>query len=288
MSKRDNELRSGAMASPDTLIPPILEQNPNEKNFSFVAPTRFVELPSRGRFYPEEHRLHNISNIEIRFMTAKDEDILTSKTLLKKGLAIDRFLKNILVDKSIDIDELLLGDKNALIIAARTTGYGSLYQTKVTCPACSSRSEYEFDLDFCSIDHGEDFTGYDITEVKEGYFNIKLPVTELIVTVKLLSGADEKKVLNLFKIKKIKKRNNISESSVTDLFRILIKSINGSADRYHIDQFIESMPAMDSKYLRKAYEKITPGIDMSQDFVCEFCGTDTELEVPLNAEFFWP
>ena len=152
MSIRNNEERLGvkdAGTNPppvDAMAQPADAAVPNVP-MSFSTPTELVELPSGGRFYPEGHPLHGVETIEIRFMTAKDEDILTSKSYLKKGIAIDKLLQNVIVNKSIDINSLLSGDKNALIIATRSTGYGSSYQTKVACPACGAQGSIDFDLE---------------------------------------------------------------------------------------------------------------------------------------------
>ena len=103
---------------------------------SFVVPTEFVDLPSAGRFYPPSHPLHNKEHVEIKYMTAKEEDILTSQSLLEKGLALDRLISNLLVNKKINVDSLLVGDKSAILIAARSSGYGADYETDVGCPSC--------------------------------------------------------------------------------------------------------------------------------------------------------
>ena len=121
---RNNEDRLGTK-SIDGDTPPQTREAHSGASFSFSTPTEFVELPSGGRFYPQEHPLHGKGEIEIRHMTAKDEDILTSETLIKKGIAVERLLQNVIVDKSIDVASLLVGDKNALVIATRVTGYGA-------------------------------------------------------------------------------------------------------------------------------------------------------------------
>ena len=127
------------------------EPKPNNLPLSFTAPTEIVDLPSGGRYYDSDHPLFGVDSLEIRFMTAKDEDILTSKTLLKKGLAIDRLLQNIMIDRRIKPNDLLLGDKNALVIAARITGFGEDYQTRVMCPVCGDSSDSSFDLTECNF-----------------------------------------------------------------------------------------------------------------------------------------
>ena len=119
---RNNQDRLGSQApSADPPIPAT--STPNQ--LEFVVPTEFVELPSRGLLYPEGHPLCGVSEIEIKFMTAKEEDILTDKVLLKKGLALDRLMSNIILDKSINPDTLLTGDRTAIMIAARRSAYGS-------------------------------------------------------------------------------------------------------------------------------------------------------------------
>ena len=116
---RNNDERTGAVQQTDSPAP-AQTQKGLSNNLSFVAPTEFVEIPSRGKFYPQGHPLHGKQTVEIKHMTAKEEDILTSQTLLKKGVALDRFLQSVMLDKSIDISTLLVGDKNALIVKMNT------------------------------------------------------------------------------------------------------------------------------------------------------------------------
>ena len=156
MNTRSNENRLGV--NPDT---------PEEKGngtanvsepqtLKFITPTEFVELPSKGQFYRPEHPLHNQEVIEIKHMTTKEEDILTSVALLKKGLALDRLISNLLVDKSIDAKGMLVGDRNAIIINARSSAYGHIYETKVTCPNCNASQDHSFDLTEPRVYHGDE------------------------------------------------------------------------------------------------------------------------------------
>ena len=139
---RNNEERLGAHKSADP-VPPM---TPSGESFSFATPTEFVELPTGGKYYPEGHTLRGKDSVEIRYMTAKDEDILSSKTLLKRGIALDRLLQSIIIDRTIDINTLYIGDKNAILVAARVTGYGEEYKAKTTCPSCASTVEFEYNL----------------------------------------------------------------------------------------------------------------------------------------------
>ena len=108
--------------------------------------TELVDLPSEGRFYPKDHPLHNKDSVEIRYMTARDEDILTSPSLLRKGVAIDRFMESIIVTPGVEVGDLLVGDKSAIMIAARITGYGPDYSANVVCPECRTEFEHDFDV----------------------------------------------------------------------------------------------------------------------------------------------
>ena len=133
---RNNERRLGAGAAPQSNAGAAIAAQDQQSSLSYVAPTEFVELPSRRHFYAEGHPLHDQKTVEIRFMTAKEEDIISSVTLAKNGLMLDRLLQSLLVDKTIDPVSLLVGYRNAIMIAARKSAYGQMYETSVICPAC--------------------------------------------------------------------------------------------------------------------------------------------------------
>jgi len=283
MSIRNNEDRLGAK-NPDASSPtPLVQQDTSTPIFSYVVPTEFVELPSRGRYYEKDHPLYNQETVEIKHMTAKEEDILTSRSLLKKGLAINRMLQNVIVDNSINVDTLLIGDKNAIIVASRISAYGADYETQVTCPSCMNNSKYGFDL----REIGPDLEEGIAEEIKrEGNnFIITLPKTKVHVEVRLLNGQDEK---YLSDATSMKRKNNLPDSSLTDQFRMFIVSLNGHTGKQEINDFVNNMPASDSRHLRIAYESVVPNIDMKQKFYCNSCDYEAEMEVPLSAEFFWP
>jgi|TARA_Y100000296_G_scaffold65509_1_gene77158 hypothetical protein len=270
--------------TPESSGPPpqvIQQDNPA---FSFVVPTEFIELPSQGKFYDEDHPLHNEESIEIRHMTAKEEDLLTSRTLLKKGIAIERLLKNIIVNRNIDPDSLLVGDRNAIIIAVRTSGYGNIYTTQITCPACTTSQDYSFDLNEASVYDGENRGELDIIDNQDGTYTVELLNIEVTATFRLLTGYDEKKLVGSNK----KARANMSEKAVTTQLRNMLVGVNGSDDSKTLDALIENMPSLDSRRLRHAYKLAAPNIDLTQDFICQECDHEQEMEVPLTADFFWP
>jgi len=264
----------------DSTPPPTEEV----KNLHFVTPTDFVELPSRGQYYQEGHPLCGQEHIEIRQMTAKDEDILTSGALLKKGIAIERLVENLIVDKNIRVEDLLVGDKNAILITARISAYGALYETKIKCPFCDHFSNYEFNLEEVKVDYGEaDAETAELTQNKT--FLITLPASNAQVEVRLLTGVDEQKYM--FMLQQHKK-HNLNQATVTDQMKMFVVAVNGVYDPSQISSFIDNMPAKDSRHLRNTYSKISPNIDLTQDFSCLYCNSETKLEVPLTADFFWP
>tara|TARA_R110000744_G_scaffold284252_1_gene395587 strand:+ start:652 stop:1515 length:864 start_codon:yes stop_codon:yes gene_type:complete len=286
MFGRNNEERMGSPA-PQGEVPPTEDEQQaghSAPTLNFTTPTEFVDLPSKGLYYPESHPLYKQESVEIKYMTAKDEDILTSKSYLKKGIAIDRLLQNVIVNKSIDVNSLLSGDKNAVIIATRTTGYGSSYQTKVACPSCGEAGQIDFDLDEESKMKGmEEVEG--VEDNNDGTFVSTTPRGKIAVKMKLLNGSAEKKLL---KLTTNKKKNNQPESILSDQLRMSIVSVGGQEDQMMINMFISSLPASDAKYLRRVYSKKMPNIELKHDYECQSCGHEQELEVPLTSDFFWP
>jgi|10_taG_2_1085330.scaffolds.fasta_scaffold01628_7 hypothetical protein len=284
MTHNRNEERIGSM--PDISSPaPVVEQA--GASFDFSVPTEFVDLPSKGIFYPEGHPLHNKESVEIRYMTAKDEDTLTNRSLINKGIVLDRLIKNILVNKAINVNSLLLGDKNAIIVAARSTGYGNIYDTQATCPSCYENSEQSFDLNslkaqFPNKDRLEELA---VTKNDDDTFSFTLPKTKAVVKARLLSGTDEKR---LEQLQANKKKNNLPETPIVDQLRTCISEVNGNSDTTNVNKFIDVMPLLDGRYFRRIYSKLIPNIDMKHDFQCPHCDHEALVEVPLSADFFWP
>lgn len=252
----------------------------NSKNLDFVMPTDYVTLPSEGKFYPKDNPLYGKDSIEIRFMSAKHEDILTNKSLLRKGLAIDRLLQSLMIDQTIKVDDFLTGDKNALIIAARISGYGEDYTTKVTCPLCEVKFEHIFNLlEIKNKEVNKDMIG------DNGIISLTLPRTKAFVECKLLSGKDEKLLAQLIESKK---KHKLPDALLTDQLKVILVSINGQADKDYMNKFIDMMPAADSRYLRVEYFKRVPDVNMNFDITCPECDNEQEVNMPLGAEFFWP
>jgi hypothetical protein len=270
-------------------LPPQFMTPGLSQELNFVTPTEFVPLPSKGKYYPETHPLFGKDSIEVRQMTAKEEDILTSKSLLKKGVAIDRMLESIIVDKKIKPSELLIGDKNAVLIAARISGYGQEYQTSIVCPSCEKKMNHTFDLSEYLERAGEerpDVLPEGCERLASGNVVIRLPKTNWVVECRLMTGADETRIVKMIEARK--RFNDSDDSKLSDQLETMIVSIQGVTDSFLIKKAIQLLPALDSKHLRKCYQQCVPGVDLKTTISCSSCDSEQEMEVPFTADFFWP
>jgi hypothetical protein len=257
-------------------------QNTAKDVFGLEVPVENVPLPSRGVIYSPDSPLYGRETLEIRAMTARDEDILMSRAYIKTGTVIQELIKSCLIDKSIDVNEMIAGDRNALMIALRITGYGADYAVDCDCPKCNKGSEQNFNLSQLGIKR------LAIDPVVEGsnQFEIQLPVSKKLVRVKFATGYDEKEMSI---IQERKKKIGIQqESSITDRLQNAIVSVQGINDKNKIGLFIKDMPARDSLALRKFLDNNEPGIDMTVQMKCQHCFEESEVKLPIGLGFFWP
>jgi len=251
-------------------------------DFGFEVPLESVPLPSNGVVYPADSALHMRETVEIRSMTAREEDILTSRALIKKGTVITELIKSCLIDKKIYVPDMLAGDRNAIMVALRITGYGAEYAVEADCPKCNVRSKQEFNLGDMPIKRLQ------IEPVTKGQnvFEFKLPTTKKTVHFKFLTGRDEEEISTIQE--RAKKQGAQADNIVTNRLQFAIVSIDGKTDRAAINGFIRNMPARDSMGLRKFIDANEPGIEMKGNFDCPSCSDINEVRVPLGASFFWP
>jgi hypothetical protein len=267
---------------PEGVMPGAPISNVMRDDFGLDIPYETVPLPSRGLVYPVDYTLYAQETVDIRPMTAREEDILTSRALIKKGTVITHLIESCLMDKNIRANDLLAGDRNALMIALRITGYGSDYRAEVSCPECDTKSKFEFDLSELPITR----LGIDPIEPGINLFEFELPYTKKKVKFKFLTGHDEEDMNR--SSERRKKMGQLADSLVTSRLSHSIVEIAEVADKSKINHFIRNMPARDSRALRKFIDDNEPGIDMTSWFECSACGESTEMGVPLGASFFWP
>ena len=241
----------------------------------FKFPTEIVELPSKGYFYIDGHPLSE-GKVEVKYMTAREEDILTSQNLIKQGTVIDKLLESLIVDKSIKVDDMLIGDKNAIMVAARVLGYGKDY-------------EFTYDGEEQSVDLSKlEPVDLDFSKFTKGVneFSFELPNSERTVTFKLLTGKDEKQI-----DVEVKAKQKISKDQSTELttrLKHIITSVDGKSEKSHINNFVDNeFLSRDSLAFRHNLSSITPDIDMSTT-VTDVGGEELEVTIPVTLRFFWP
>jgi len=259
-------------------------RNVMKEDFGMEVPVEAVPLPSQGLIYPEETAVHNCETVEIRAMTAREEDILTSRALIKKGTVISELLRSCLIDKSIDVDSMISGDRNALMTAIRITGYGAEYEVEVTCPDCGESSKQSFNLTELPIKRLE----IDPVDPGTNRFRFVLPVSKKNVVFRFLTGQDEQNIAVTMDRKKKSKIHGDVDSLVTNRLLYSVMSIDNVEDRSKIGMFVRNMPARDSRALRKFMDDSEPGIEMKAWMDCPSCMESSEVTLPIGVSFFWP
>jgi len=259
-------------------------QQQQSRNISWEVPVEAVPVPSRGSVYPPDSPLHNKELIEIKAMTAKEEDILTSRALIKQGTVISHLIASCLVNKDISVQKMLVGDRNALMVSVRITGYGSDYSAKASCPSCNKESSQSFDLTNLGIKRLQ----IEPSRHGQNCFDFKLPVSGRLVQFRFLTGEDEEEISTINERKKQLMPDMLLENNVTTRLERSIVSVDGVTDRNEISLFIRSMPALDSRKLRKFIDDNEPGIDMTTEMRCLHCSVTSEISLPMGASFFWP
>lgn len=250
--------------------------------FGLTIPTELAPLPSKGIVYPEGHPLHMKEAIEIRSMTAREEDILTNRAYIKQKSVINELIRSCLIDKRINPEDMIAGDRNAVMTSLRITGYGAEYSVEVDCPNCGERSKQEFDLASLPIKN------FDVEPIAVGsnIFEFKLPVTDATVRFKYLNGHEEKEI-NITE-ERLKKKGINRRNLVTQKYQYQCVAINNIEDKVKVQKFCQNMPARDSLALRKFMDANEPGIEMKSNMVCPHCYEGSEVRLPIGASFFWP
>lgn len=272
-----NEVFGGQ--DPQAAIP---RRNVMKDDFGFEIPVESVPLPSAGKCYPADSPLYGQETVDIRAMTAKDEDILTSRTLIKKGTVITELIRSCLINKTVDPDDMLSGDRNAIMTAIRVTGYGGEYSVEVDCPACSERSKQGFMLTDLKIKRLE----IQPVAVGSNLFECKLPITKKTVRYRFLTGKDETEIT--IASERRKKQGMQADNLVTQKLIYSIRQVDNIDDMVKIQHFVRNMPARDSLTLRRHMDANEPGIDMKSWMDCPHCLESSEVRLPMGANFFWP
>jgi hypothetical protein len=243
------------------------------ENDQFNLPTETVELPSKGLLYPEGNPLSS-GTVEIKYMTAKEEDILTNNAYIKDGTVIDKLLKSLVISP-INYNDLLVGDKNAIMIAARILGYGKDYDF-----------EYQGEQQSVDLTELKDKELHEDFKKGENIFSFTLPKINIPITFKLLNHGDEQKIDR--ELKGLKKINKKANPELTTRLKHIITSVGGDPDPKTIRNLVDNgLLATDARSLRKYYNDISPDVDTTVILINNE-GEDEEASLPMGVTFFWP
>jgi len=246
-------------------------------------PTDTVSLPTKGWFYPEGNPLAS-GEVEIKQMTAREEDILANQDLIRKGKVLDKLLQSLLINKDINTSDILIPDKNAIFVAIRRFAYGDKYPVNFTCPQCGEKER--LDINLAELKDKE----INIETLPKGQnnFSFTLPKSGTILTYKILNQADEDAVDK--ELAGLKKLNKDSSNELTTRLKYVITSINGNSDKEIIRKFVdEEFLAVDARAFRAFMKNNTPDIDMQFDFKCSNsnCEHERRMVIPVGASFLW-
>lgn len=251
------------------------------KQFDF--PTEVIELPSKGLVYPEGHPLRK-GNCEIKYMTAREEDILANQNLIKKGTVLDKLFESVLVEPGVNPNDVFIGDKNAILIATRILAYGADYDVEVTDPSTLEKQKVVIDLSKIKT---KDFNE-SLLNSKNSY-EFKLPSNGKVIKFKLLTHGDEQEISkDVQALEKLNKNTGSSFDVTTRLKRMIIE-VDGNTDRGFINKWvINSFLAKDTKAFREYVKEISPDLDFKFEFTSDLSGDTEALDIPFGLNFFYP
>ena len=240
-------------------------------------PTEVIDIPSGGKVYSKDSPLAD-GKIELKYMTTREEDILMSENLIKKGVVIDKLLDSLIVTKGVKQEHLVLGDKNAVLVAARILAYGPEYTCEVGNPNDSEQTiEHTFDLTQCPFKETVEDVDY-----SDNSFDFETPIGKNKIKFKLLTGVEEKLIE-----KDLEQSRKVGyNSEITTRLRYTIIEVDGDNKTETINVFSQNMLARDSIALRNYIQEISPDIDLTSEI--EIGGETVSVSIPLTVEFFWP
>ena len=237
-------------------------------------PTEVIDLPSKGLVYPKEHPLSS-GQVEIKYMTAKEEDILTSPNLIEKGIVLDKLLESIIVTEGVKLEDFVIGDKNTLLVSARILGYGKDYPVII--------ADEEVNVDLTSLKEIW-LDEKNLVEKHKNEFKYTTPVGKNKIVFSILDGHMEKQLEDLNKA--YEKAGQSRE--LTNRYKLIIKSVDGKSETKDIDDFVDNkFMARDSVAFRDYISEINPDIDFTAKVKLSD-GFEQEVTVPMTVRFFWP
>ena len=247
-------------------------------NYDF--PTEVISLPSEGKCYPEGNPLAS-GQLEIKYMTAKEEEILSSQNLIRKGVVLDKLFESIIVDKNINIDDILIGDKNAIMLATRILGYGPNYTIQVED---ENGNTEDFNVNLAEVQTKE----IDLSKLNTENKYTFTTKSGTILEYRLLTHGDEKKIdADVKALERLNKGGASSE--LTTRYRYMITSVDGKTDTQSITSFINNrFLTIDTRAFREEVKKIQPDVNMEYEYENPSTGEKEVRPIPMGVGFFWP
>lgn len=270
----------------------LAKQQYEQKQVSdYKFPTEIIELPSNGLVYPKDNPLSS-GKVELKYMTAKEEDILTTQSYIKDGSVLDRLFQSLIVSNGdglpIKYVDLVVGDKNAIMVASRILGYGKEYNVEVTDPFGGEKQKETIDL---TQFENKEYDGSNQIELHKNEFEFELPQSKRLITFQLLTESKERKVKHELEAvkKQSKKLGDVTSKELTTRLKNMVVSVDGDSDRNVINRFVDNeLFAIDSKALRSYIKEIGPDIDLTWEFISDETGERKEMSMPMGTNFFWP
>jgi hypothetical protein len=243
-------------------------------------PTEVISLPSEGRCYPESNPL-SAGTLEIKYMTAREEEILASTNLIKKGIVLDKLFESIIVDKDVNPDDILIGDKNAIMLATRILGYGHEYKIEME-DEMENKNEVVVDLRTVQT------KDIDMSILnRQNRYTFTTPTTKNVIEYKLLTHGDEKQIDT--EIKALQKMNKDASFELTTRYRFMITSVDGNGEMGYITNFINNgFLTKDTKAFREHIKKMSPDVKMEFEYENPDSGEKEVRSIPMGVGFFWP
>jgi hypothetical protein len=286
MAQVNDNYPKGAELSDAQLKEFALQQHNQQEVKQSGFPTEIISLPSKGLVY-QPGTLLSEGTVEMKYMTAREEDILTSQNLIKQGIVLDKLMQSMIVSP-IRYEDLVIGDKNAIMVAARILGYGKDYPIDLPCPSCNATNKIDIDLTQLPESNIPD----NVVSPSPGVFEFILPQSKRVIHFQLLTiGADKRITKDLEAVKKINRSSQVIDRELTTRLKNIIVSVDGESDKATINNFVDNeLFAIDSRALRTYMRDISPDVKFQVDnFICTECDHEEEaLGFSIDTNFFWP
>jgi len=285
------DLQDDYKMSDADLAAQIRQQHEVKQVSDYKFPTEIIELPSKGLIYAKDNPLSS-GKVEMKYMTAKEEDILTTQSYIKDGSVLDRLFQSLIVSNGegmpIKYVDLVTGDKNAIMIAARILGYGKDYEVEVEDPYSGNKQKETIDL---TQFENKEYDGSQQLEPHKNEFEFTLPRSQRKITFMAMTESKERKVKHTTEelAKANRKLKDSTSRELTTRMKTMILSVDGDSEQKAINHFVDNeLFAVDSKALRAYINEVVPDIDLTWEFVSEETGEGREMLLPMDVTFFWP